>query len=67
MKINHWKRNTTEVKPLNRAAMDLKETDMGRYWLFCYEALTAGSLPGEWKALKRAGVSFIKPEFMGLS
>lgn len=63
MKVNHWKRDATEVKPLNRAARELKKTDMGRYWLFCYEALTPGSLPGEWKALKQAGVSFIRPEF----
>ena len=65
MKANHWKRDATEVKQLNKAAMDLKGTDMGRYWLFCYEALKVGSLPGEWRAMKQAKVSFIKPEFMG--
>ena len=65
MKANHWNRNATEVKPLNREAMALKNTDMGRYWLFCYEALTWGSLPGEWREMKKAGVSFIKPELMG--
>ncbi len=67
MKANHWKRNASDVKPLNREAMALKSTDMGRYWLFCYEALKAGSLPREWKVLKQADVSFIKPEFMGLA
>lgn len=65
MKANHWKRNSTDVKLLNKEAMALKGTDMGRYWLFCYEALKAGSLSGEWKAMKQAGVSFIKPTFMG--
>lgn len=67
MKVNHWKRDASDVKPLNREAMALKSTDMGRYWLFCYEALKAGSLPREWKVLKQADVSFIKPEFMGLA
>ena len=65
MKVNHWKRDATEVKQLNREAMALKSTDMGRYWLFCYEALTAGSLSGEWKTMKQAGVTFIRPEFIG--
>ena len=67
MKVNHWKRDASEVKPLNREAMALKGTDMGRYWQFCYEALKAGSLPGEWKTMKQAGVSFIKPKFIGIS
>lgn len=65
MKANHWNRDATEVKPLNKLARDLKTTEMGRYWLFCYEALKAGLLPGDWKAMKQADVSFIKPEFIG--
>lgn len=60
MKQNYWKRDTTQVKPLNRVAMELKKTDMDRYWLFCYEALKAGSLSGQWRLMKQAGVSFIK-------
>lgn len=43
MKQNSWKRNATQVKPLNKVAMKLKNTDMDRYWLFCYEALTWGA------------------------
>ena len=62
MKQNHWKRNATQVKPLNRVAMELKNTDMDRYWLFCYEALTCGSLPGQWRLMKKAGVSFIRKD-----
>ena len=65
MKANHWNRKATQVKLLNKEAMDLIINDMGRYWLFCYEALTWGSLPGEWRTMKQAGVSFIRPEFMG--
>ena len=62
MKQNHWKRDATQVKPLNRIAMELKDTDLDRYWLFCYEALKWGSLPGEWRTMKRAGVSFIRKD-----
>ena len=53
------------IIPYNRLARELIGTDMNRYWLFCYEALTIGSLPSEWKTMKQAGVSFIIPEFMG--
>ena len=62
MKQNHWKRDASQVKPLNREAMKLKKTDMDRYWLFCYEALSWGSLSGEWRQMKQAGISFIRKE-----
>ena len=62
MKQNHWKREATQVKRLNKVAMELKNTDMDRYWLFCYEALTWGSLSGQWRSMKQAGVSFIRKE-----
>lgn len=64
MKQNHWKRDATQVKPLNRVAMELKNKDMDRYWLFCYEALTWGSLPGQWRSMKQAGISFIRKEIV---
>lgn len=64
MKQNHWKRDASQVKPLNRVAMELKNTDMDRYWLFCYEALTWGSLPSEWRSMKRANISFIRKEII---
>ena len=64
MKQNHWKRKATQVKPLNRVAMELKKTDMDRYWLFCYEALTWGSLSGQWRSMKQAGISFIRKEIV---
>ena len=62
MKQNHGKRDATQVKPLKNEATKLKDTDMNRYWLFCYEALTWGSLPGQWRSMKEAGVSFIRKE-----
>ena len=55
----HWNRKSSLMKTLNSVAMQLKNTDMNRYWLFCYEALSWGSLPGEWRSMKQAGVSFI--------
>ena len=64
MKQNHWKRNATQVKPLNKVAKELKSTDMDRYWLFCYEALTWGSLSGEWRKMKQADISFIRKEII---
>lgn len=64
MKQNHWKRDATQVKPLNKVAMELKNTDMDRYWLFCYEALSWGSLPGQWRSMKQAGISFIRKEIV---
>lgn len=62
MKQNHWRRDATQVKPLNQVAMELKKADMDSYWLFCFEALKAGSLSGQWRLMKRAGISFIKKE-----
>ena len=66
MKQNHWNRKATQVKPLNRVAMELKnkEKDFDRYWLFCYEALTYGSLAGDWRAMKQAGISFIRKDIV---
>lgn len=64
MKQNHWKRGATQVKPLNKVAKELKSTDMDRYWLFCYEALTWGSLQGDWRTMKQAGISFIRKEII---
>ena len=64
MKRNHWNRRASQVKPLNSLAKELKNTDMDRYWLFCYEALTHGNLSGRWKEMKQANVSFIRKEIV---
>ena len=68
MKQNHWNRKATQVKPLNSVAMELKnkEKDFDRYWLFCYEALSYGSLAGEWRAMKQAGISFIRKDVQSM-
>ena len=41
-------------------ALALNEDDFNRNWLFVYEALPQSDLKGEWKPMKKAGVSFIK-------
>ena len=63
LKHNQNNRSATQLKPLVKKAKEMKEADMGRYWLFCYETLTIGNLEGEWKQLKREGISFLKEEF----
>lgn len=64
MKQNHWKRNATQVKPLNKVASELEKTDIDRYWLFCYEVLPRNSLSGQWRSMKQAGISFIRGEII---
>lgn len=63
----HWNRKSSLMKTLNSVAMQLKNTNMNRYWLFCYEALSWGSLPGEWRSMKQAGVSFIRKDILKAS
>ncbi len=60
LKANHGKTDATELKPLKNEAKRLRDTEMDRYWLFCYEVLSVGNLSGEWKSMKKAGVSFIE-------
>jgi hypothetical protein len=60
LKVNHGNRSATDLKPLRREAMRLKDTDMDRYWLFCYEVVARDHLPEDWKAMKLAKVSFVK-------
>ena len=44
-------------------AKELLNSDPDKNWLFIYEILSEGNLQGEWKPLKKAGVSFLRPEF----
>ena len=36
------------------------EDDFNRNWLFVYEVLSQSDLKGEWKPMKKAGISFVK-------
>ena len=60
LKLNHGNRQATDLKPLRKEAERLRDADMDRYWLFCYEAIAMSNLKDDWKVLKKAGVSFIK-------
>lgn len=60
LKLNHGNRRATALKPLKAEAKRLMSSDMDRYWLFCYEVVPCSDLTGEWKVLKKEGVSFIK-------
>lgn len=60
LKANHGKTRATQLKPLVTEAKKLRDTDMDRYWLFCYEVLTHSNMKDDWQVLKRAGVRFIK-------
>ena len=57
---NHGKRDATQVKDLNQVAKELEKTEMDRYWLFCYEALSADNLRDQWSVMKRKNISFIR-------
>ena len=48
---------------LKRHAKELSKNDFDCNWLFIYEVLSCDDLDGEWKALKKEGVSFIKALF----
>lgn len=65
-KLNHGNRKATELKPLIKEAKKLRDIDMDRYWLFCYESLTVGLLEDEWKTMKKAKVSFINSNLLEL-
>lgn len=63
LKQNRNNRRATELKPLVKEAKRLRDADMDRYWLFCYEVLTYSNLKDEWKQLKKDGISFLKAVF----
>ena len=60
LKLNSNNTLASDLKPLRSEARRLMEVDMGRYWLFCYEVLSAGNLKGDWVKLKKAGITFLR-------
>lgn len=54
--------NDTVTKKMKSHARNLasNEDDFNRNWLFVYESLPQSDLKGEWKPLKKAGISFVK-------
>ena len=55
-------KNKGERKALKDHAKTLSsnEDDFNRNWLFVYEELSQSDLKGEWKPMKKSGVSFVK-------
>ena len=63
--LYYKKRHDTRTWKLFRDdAKQLQNTDMDRYWIYIYETLTYGNLKGEWRDLKKEGISFLKQEFL---
>ena len=60
LKLNSNNTLASDLKPLRSEARRLMGVDMGRYWLFCYEVLSAGNLKGDWAKLKKAGITFLR-------
>lgn len=51
------------IKALKRHAKAFPDDEFDQNWVFIYEALPAEQLKDDWKPMKRAGISFVKPEF----
>ena len=60
LKLNGGNKRAIQLKPLKERAIQLRDSDMDRYWLYCYEIIPYSNLKGEWKEMKKAGVSFVK-------
>lgn len=54
---------TNAIKLLKKYAesLTIDPDTYDQYWLFIYEALPQTKLTGDWKALKRSSISFVKP------
>lgn len=61
----HDKKNNTKayLKEYKDLAETLKRDDFDRYWLYVYETLSWSDLIGDYKAMKKNRLTFIKPEF----
>ena len=49
-----------DKKILQKKAIEYRDNDMDRYWLFVYEVLPLSELKGDYKTLKRNNITFIK-------
>jgi hypothetical protein len=54
--------NKSAIKALKNNAKELSD-DFDQYWIFLYEALPVELLKDDWKPMKRASISFVKPEY----
>ena len=62
--LYYFRRNDKKAtKELKLYAKSIADDKFDRNWIFIYEALPFSQLKGEWKPMKKAGISFVKPEF----
>jgi len=67
-----YDKKLSKTKDFNRSAVGKKYkelaknllNDIDEYWIFVYEVLTVGLLKDEWKAMKKAQISFVKNGFI---
>ena len=53
------------IRALRKHAKALSDGEFDQNWIFIYEALPKELLKGDWKPMKKAGVSFVKQEYRG--
>ena len=61
MKID---KDSDKIKRLIKIAKELSMVEFDRYWLFIYEVLPESEIEGEYKAIKKEKVSFVKSEIL---
>lgn len=57
-------RDKATLKVYYSKALELRDKDFDRFWLFNYECLKNSDLTGDFKRLKKEKVSFIRSEFL---
>lgn len=61
---------TGSIRMLKKYAREImqdygkSDADFNRYWLFIYEVLPISDQKGDWKAMKKEGISFIRSEYL---
>ena len=57
----YFSKNKANIKVIKDYAKKLLQMkDMDRNWIFIYEVLPQSDLSGEWKNMKKNGISFLK-------
>ena len=63
----YFKDDAEAARRMKKHAREDLKNSMDEYWLFVYEILPQNELSGEWKPMKRAGISFIRPDLLTMS
>lgn len=53
----------SNVEKIHQHALEMKNLDMERYWVFLYEVLNVNELDDDWRLLKKKNISFIRQEY----